>query len=97
MTIAPTSTPRTAAELAARLAELAGSPRPWAQEAVFDASGRWWKRIEHSAEVDIWLLTWLSGHSTDLHDHGGSAGAFTVLYGSLTEVRVTPNRLGVTK
>lgn len=97
MMIAPPATPLTAADLAARLADLAHSPRSWAQEAIFDASGRWWKRIEHSADLDIWLLTWLSGHSTDLHDHGGSAGAFTVLYGALTEVRVSPNRLGVTK
>ena len=48
------------------------------------------------------LLTWLPGQGTDLHDHGGSAGAFHVLSGSLTEetvvagppVRITAWELG---
>jgi predicted metal-dependent enzyme (double-stranded beta helix superfamily) len=38
----------------------------------------------------VWLLTWLPGQGTDLHDHGGSAGAFHVLTGSLTEDTVIP-------
>jgi Cysteine dioxygenase type I len=40
------------------------------------------------AELDgaqIWLLTWLPGQGTPLHDHGPSAGAFAVARGSLTE------------
>lgn len=38
--------------------------------------------------VDRWLLSWLPGHNTDLHDHGNSAAAFTVVRGSLSEVRI---------
>jgi mannose-6-phosphate isomerase-like protein (cupin superfamily) len=40
------------------------------------------------AELDdaqIWLLTWLPGQGTPLHDHGNSAGAFAVARGTLTE------------
>jgi hypothetical protein len=37
------------------------------------------------AGVQIWLLTWLSGQGTPLHDHGSSAGAFAVARGALTE------------
>src|SRR3954469_24656123 len=40
------------------------------------------------AELDdaqIWLLTWLPGQGTPLHDHGRSAGAFAVARGTLTE------------
>ena len=33
----------------------------------------------------IWLLSWLPGQHTDLHDHGGATGAFTVVSGTLTE------------
>jgi quercetin dioxygenase-like cupin family protein len=32
-------------------------------------------------------LTWLPGQATDLHDHGDSAAAFTVVRGRLEEVR----------
>ena len=34
---------------------------------------------------EAWLLTWLPGQGTRWHDHGGSAGAFAVLQGSLVE------------
>src|SRR3954467_4189396 len=38
---------------------------------------------------EAWLLTWLPGQSTGLHDHGGSAGAFAVLDGVLEETVLT--------
>jgi hypothetical protein len=40
------------------------------------------------AELDgaqVWLLSWLPGQGTLLHDHGASAGAFAVARGTLTE------------
>ena len=37
------------------------------------------------AAAQVWLLTWLPGQGTPLHDHGGSAGAFAVAGGVLTE------------
>ncbi|MDT0263801.1 cupin domain-containing protein [Jatrophihabitans lederbergiae] len=40
-----------------------------------------------AADVDRWLSR-LPGHNTDLHDHGASAAAFTVVRGSLNEIRV---------
>jgi predicted metal-dependent enzyme (double-stranded beta helix superfamily) len=43
------------------------------------------------AGAQIWLLSWLPGQGTDLHDHGSSAGAFAVASGSLTE-RVVAGR-----
>jgi mannose-6-phosphate isomerase-like protein (cupin superfamily) len=36
-------------------------------------------------DAQIWLLTWLPGQGTPLHDHGNSAGAFAVARGTLTE------------
>jgi quercetin dioxygenase-like cupin family protein len=45
--------------------------------------------------VDVWLLSWLPGHFTDLHDHGESAAAFTVVSGLLTERRLD-GRGGIT-
>lgn len=40
------------------------------------------------AGAQVWLLSWLTGQGTPLHDHGSSAGAFAVVRGELTE-RVT--------
>ena len=40
---------------------------------------------EDLARAQVWLLSWLPGQGTDLHDHGGSAGAFAVVRGTLHE------------
>ena len=50
-------------------------------------SERWFTRIYGDDELDIWLISWVPGHATELHDHGGSLGALTVLSGSLNEFR----------
>jgi hypothetical protein len=54
---------------------------------------RWFTRIHGDEELDIWLISWVPGHSTELHDHGGSIGALTVLSGSLNEFRWDGRRL----
>lgn len=48
---------------------------------------RWFARLHSDDEIDIWLISWVPGHATELHDHGGSLGALTVLSGSLDEFR----------
>ena len=48
---------------------------------------RWFTRIRGDDEVDVWLISWVPGHPTELHDHGGSLGALTVLSGALNEYR----------
>jgi hypothetical protein len=54
---------------------------------------RWFARLYGDDEVDIWLISWVPGHSTELHDHGGSLGALTLLSGSLDEFRWDGARL----
>ena len=44
------------------------------------------------ARAQVWLLSWLSDQGTPLHDHGESAGAFTVVRGALTERVVAAGR-----
>jgi hypothetical protein len=51
------------------------------------AMRRWFTRIHGDEELDVWLISWVPGHSTELHDHGGSLGALTVISGSLNEYR----------
>jgi hypothetical protein len=57
------------------------------------ADQRWFTRIQGDDELDIWLISWVPGRSTELHDHGGSLGALTVLSGSLNEFRWDGRRL----
>lgn len=57
------------------------------------ADDRWFTRLRGDDELDVWLISWAPGHPTDLHDHGGSLGALTVLSGSLDEFRWDGSRL----
>lgn len=50
-------------------------------------SRRWFARIHGDDELDVWLISWVPGPATELHDHGGSLGALTVLSGSINECR----------
>jgi hypothetical protein len=54
---------------------------------------RWFVRLHGDDEVDVWLISWVPGHRTELHDHGGSLGAATLLSGSLDEFRWDGQRL----
>jgi quercetin dioxygenase-like cupin family protein len=54
----------------------------------YDPDDRWHQRIYRDRRVDIWLISWLPTQGTQLHDHGGSSGSFTVLSGELTEAVV---------
>jgi predicted metal-dependent enzyme (double-stranded beta helix superfamily) len=62
----------------------------WTPHVRFAAASRWSVRVAATDEYEAWLLTWLPGQSTGLHDHGGSAGAFTVLRGVLEESTMPP-------
>ncbi|MBO0881825.1 MAG: hypothetical protein J2P17_16090 [Mycobacterium sp.] len=84
--------PLTAKQLAGLLTRLANEPDAWSPRLLLPESGqKWWTRLASDPCVDVWFLSWLPGHSTDLHDHGGSAAACTVVHGELTEVRIAPN------
>jgi predicted metal-dependent enzyme (double-stranded beta helix superfamily) len=69
---------------AARL--YASRPDDWPFAPRFDPARRWYHRLHAADRHEAWLLTWLPGQGTDLHDHGGSAGAFVVVTGTLTEL-----------
>lgn len=51
----------------------------------FDPDHRWHQRIYRDRRLDVWLISWLPSQGTQLHDHGGSSGAFTVISGELAE------------
>lgn len=49
------------------------------------ADSRWFTRIHGDRDLDVWLISWVPGKATELHDHGESIGALTVVSGSLDE------------
>jgi hypothetical protein len=51
------------------------------------ADERWFTRLHGDDELDVWLISWVPERSTELHDHGGSLGALTVVSGALVETR----------
>ena len=85
-----------AAAIAASLATVADT---WLDRVEFRPGSRWTGLLPADdaaalldpslaadlAAAQVWLLTWLPGQGTPLHDHGGSAGAFAVVRGALTE------------
>jgi predicted metal-dependent enzyme (double-stranded beta helix superfamily) len=50
-----------------------------------DPDRRWYQRLHHEAAYDVWLLGWDHAQGIELHDDGGSAGAFCVVTGELVE------------
>ncbi|MFG2019098.1 cysteine dioxygenase [Actinomadura geliboluensis] len=71
--------------LAATAAALAENSAEWLARVRFDPQGRWYERLHRDGDREIWLISWLPGQSTGLHDHGGSRGAFAVALGALEE------------
>ncbi len=92
---------------AALAAALAVAADRWLPLVEYRAESRWSAPLPRAAAADVldpslhgdlaraqvWLLSWLPGQGTDLHDHGSSAGAFAVARGTLTE-RVVAARPG---
>ncbi|MDQ3886608.1 MAG: cysteine dioxygenase family protein [Actinomycetota bacterium] len=68
---------------------LAAHPERWLQLVDFRPDTRWCRLLECAAGYEVWLLSWLPGQGTDLHDHGPASGAFAVAVGTLTERAVT--------
>src|SRR3954470_15659899 len=61
----------------------------WPVAPRFDPVDRWYHRLAVAGDHEVWLLTWLPGQGTEIHDHGGSAGALQGLSGRLTQDTVT--------
>jgi hypothetical protein len=87
----------TAAGLLATARRHAAHPYLWPLAPRFNPLRRWYHRLAADAEAEVWLLTWLPGQGTDLHDHGGSSGAFVVVSGVLTEYTVTAPSSGAAR
>lgn len=91
MTVRPTTVaPMSLADLAALTSSVADDVRAGLYEIHADEESRWHVRLLCDDQVDIWLISWTEEQGTQLHDHGGSSGAFTVVSGTLNEAVWTP-------
>lgn len=78
--------PLTSSELESIVRCLSRQPHA-SRELDHEASERVGVRIHSTQDYDAWLLHWPPGTRVNPHDHGDSAGAFTVLEGELIELR----------
>ncbi|WP_353061952.1 rhodanese-like domain-containing protein [Tunturibacter psychrotolerans] len=76
-------TPEELADIVSRFASSDG----WLDRVRLRAQHRWYERLYHGPNYDIWVISWMPGQSTGFHDHGDSAGAFVVTTGVLEENR----------
>jgi len=65
--------------------------------AWFTPRSRSARRVMVTDNMEVWLLAWLPGQGTDLHDHGGRSrpcpAAFAVASGTLTHYTVVPGEV----
>ncbi|MCW2747099.1 MAG: hypothetical protein JWP10_241 [Nocardioidaceae bacterium] len=86
MTTALAPTQLTLGQLIEVTTSMADNVRAGMYEVHTDTENRWHVRIHCDDQVDVWLISWTKDQATQLHDHGGSSGAFTVVSGQLDEV-----------
>lgn len=77
--------PSTVAEFAGLARSIAADRDRWEPLVRYDATTRWYARLQTGPGYEVWLLSWVPGQSSGLHDHGRSSGVLTVLEGELTE------------
>ncbi|MFI9720704.1 cysteine dioxygenase [Streptomyces sp. NPDC052396] len=81
----PAAHPATVAECAGLARAIAADRASWAHLVRYDAVSRWYHRLRTGPGYEVWLLSWVPGQGSGLHDHGPSSGVLTVLDGALTE------------
>jgi len=58
---------------------------PWELRTGDVPAERRYERVLSTVAYDAWVTYWPAGIELDLHDHGGSSGAFSVVAGRLDE------------
>jgi Cysteine dioxygenase type I len=74
--------------LSAIASGLAAVTVPWELVDGDQATERRYQRVLATPAYEAWVICWPSGGWLDLHDHGGSAGAFSVVSGQLDEATI---------
>jgi hypothetical protein len=66
-----------------------GLVEPWAQSSDQPLLQRQYELLDRTTEFELWLIHWPTDGGLVLHDHGGSSGAFHVVWGALDETSTT--------
>jgi Cysteine dioxygenase type I len=76
---------------------LAAQAELWRSLVDYRIDTRWYQLWERTEQYEAWLLSWLPGQGTDLHDHGPASGAFAIAAGTLSErvVAIKPGQAPV--
>ncbi|MFF7257410.1 cysteine dioxygenase [Streptomyces microflavus] len=77
--------PSTVSEFVGLARSIAADRARWAGLVRYDATTRWYHRLQTGPGYEVWLLSWVPGQGSGRHDHGRSAGVLTVLEGELSE------------
>lgn len=77
--------PATVADFVGLARSIAADREQWAHLVQYDTTSRWYHRLRTGPGYEVWLLSWVPGQGSGLHDHGLSSGVLTVLDGELTE------------
>ena len=61
------------------VAAIADRPELWAPLVTLDPTRRRFEQLRRDGHVDVWVISWMSGHDTGFHDHDVSRGAVAVV------------------
>ncbi|MGE3619158.1 MAG: cysteine dioxygenase family protein [Acidimicrobiia bacterium] len=87
---APEPTPLDAALLADISCGLAAAEELWRPHAHHCEGARRPVRLVAADRWEAWVIGWTTGQRVELHDHGRSAAAVTVVEGELVDARLRP-------
>jgi predicted metal-dependent enzyme (double-stranded beta helix superfamily) len=91
-TLASLSRPRgrdlTGTELERFVRDLADHPELWIDFVRHDSSQRVYEELLSDEHLTAWLICWMDEQDTGFHDHDVSAGAVSVVSGSVCEERL---------
>jgi hypothetical protein len=75
-------------ELRRLVVEIAADAGAWGRLVRHDVQRRRFEQLWRDGHVDIWVISWMSGHDTGFHDHDLSRGAVAVVEGEVLEERL---------
>ena len=75
-------------ELRRLVRDVAADPERWRSLVRHNAEHRQFEQLWRDEHVDVWVISWMSGHDTGFHDHDLSRGAVAVVEGEVVEERL---------